>query len=1580
MRKGLLFALMMASSMLSFGQSDISNKLSISTKMFIDERDGAIEMKRNTDAEKRLGLEFVGKRKKANKNDGRFYAAPDTINGKAYISCFIRMESTAGVKSLISKGVQIQCKFDNGLYTALVPVERIEEVAAVTGVKRVNVATLMRPLTNNARTATNVDDALTKSADAVALGLSSKYDGSGVVLGVIDTGIDFQHIAFKDADGNSRIKRAYVYNGSSAKEYTSISSSSPTTDDSSEDHGTHTSSTAGGSSVIINGSSVTVTDDHANATYGGMAPGADLYLAGINGLSSTYLANAFQKICNYADGVDKPVVVSNSWGSQYGPHDGTGDFADITAQYFGDSHPNHICLFAASNDAGKSKDNEGGGYHIQGTASSSSPLGSILRSASYSNTDAGYYYYGIIANAWSRSTSTSSLACKILVLDSSTGAVKTSVTVTPSTSGATVSGLSSYFSGTLYAYKDYVSSNKTQLMLYTSGLTSRSYSKTTKNGSTYYTSNYTLAVQFYPTSGSCTIDAWGGSYSYYTDYLTTSGYTWTDGSDNSSVSDEATDPNVIAIGAYVTKNSVTDYSGSSHDLSDTYTLGDIAYFSSYQEEGVGATGEMIPWISAPGATLASAVNHYHTSDGYIDNAYADYGMYRVNSNTTYPYGTMEGTSMATPAAAGIVALWLQAAVEAGKELTVDDVKDIMKETAITDAYTSGTNGSHFGNGKIDALAGIQSILGSTAGSVTTTPVITASATSLAFSGTVGETYTKTFTVTGTDLEGAISASISGSSNYTVSPSSISASAAAKGATVTVTYAPTASGSTEATLTLTSSNAESVSIALSGTAEVATTPVISASASSLAFSGTVGQTYTKTITVTGTDLEGAITVTKSGSSVYSVSASSISASAAASGATLTVTYAPTAAGTTSATITLSSSNAQSVTISVSGTAEEATVPVISASASSLAFSATAGSTETKSLTVSGTDLEGSIAVAVSGTGFSVNTSSISSSAAASGKAINVTFTAPATAGQYTGTLTLTSSNASTVTVALTGTSTAASSGEETTTMEVYKLVSSISSGKNYIIANRNAAGSANALSNSSSRSITNASVTIVSGTDADGNAITYITEPSSYAVWTTSTSGSYYRFKNNGYYLYHSNSRLSMSSSTSKSNWYVGSNATTVYYSSGSSYRYLTYGSSWGLSSSSSKVYFYEKTTIEVAGSGDDEEEEVVPDPVLSVDDSSLSFETVVGSAVSQTFTVTGTDLTESVSVSLSDANGVYSVSPSTISATAAEAGATVTVTFDPAAAGSYSGTVTLTSGSASARVSLSASATAPAEEEEEEEDESEPDGGTASDSYLNLHKYTTIDDAGYSGVNNFYVYSKESDGSAWLTLSAYGAASSSSYQGWISYSSNSTVRTSWSATDVFNGSSAYFTSSSSWWGGSSSYAVTTSSYSSSSATQTYYVTNLKALKVYGYNPSSSYSWWGGSSSSNASTTVNVYECTVSSNGSVTASSSAAATSSYSTSGSSFIINIDNLDGDKVYKVEVTFKKSYIYEVAFQTTQSSWATTSDFGDFGTVDISTMNADESEVKIFSIDGAYVGSDVKALEKGMYIIDGKKVMIGK
>lgn len=678
-------------------QGDVNAKLSITTQMFLDEMAG------------RLSYEGLGKDhyidgKKlewSGRPPQRAFAAPDTIEGKAYILAFVRLVDIAHTDELEALGVKVRSVFKEcGLLTALIPVDRVLEVAALDNVGCVDVSELMTPSTNTARQMTHAGDVLTHSAAAVRQGLAQGYDGTGVLLGILDVGIDFQHIAFKDSVGNSRIRRAYVYDGHTERTYTAVTSMAPTTDDNTNDHGTHTATTAGGSSVVVSGSTVTVTGNHAAATYGGMAPGASLYLAGVKGLPLARLEEVTQAIVSYADTVGMPVVVSNSWGSQRGAHDGTGSVASVYNSLFNDSHPNRIALFAASNDGGKSRDGEGGGYHVYGAASAASPLGTIIRSDSYSYADAGYYYQGDIANVWTRSTGVGTLAVRVHVLNAVTGEVLHTDTVY---SNADID-VSDYYSGPLNVYY-YTSSGKTHVLLYSSsGLTSLSY----RNDNGYYRSDYTLAVEVYPYGGSSAapvVDMWGGSNGYFTNHLTTDGHVWTAGSDDMSVSDEATIANVISVGAYVSKNWWTNYENNSYQYDNSRPVGEIAGFSSHATAEASPTGQQYPWITAPGSVLAAGVNHYHTTSVNSSSYYGNNrSAFLVVNNANYPYAMMQGTSMATPVAAGIVAQWLQQARENGIDLTVSDVKNIMRGTAIHDDYTTtGDNATHFGHGKINAL-------------------------------------------------------------------------------------------------------------------------------------------------------------------------------------------------------------------------------------------------------------------------------------------------------------------------------------------------------------------------------------------------------------------------------------------------------------------------------------------------------------------------------------------------------------------------------------------------------------------------------------------------------------------------------------------------------------------------------------------------------------------------------------------------------------------------------------------------------------------------------------------------------------
>ena len=195
-------------------------------------------------------------------------------------------------------------------------------------------------------------------------------------------------------------------------------------------------------------------------------------------------------------------------------------------------------------------------------------------------------------------------------------------------------------------------------------------------------------------------------------------------------------------------------------------------------------------------------------------------------------------------------------------------------------------------------------------------------------------------------------------------------------------------------------------------------------------------------------------------------------------------------------------------------------------------------------------------------------------------------------------------------------------------------------------------------------------------------------------------------------------------------------------------------------------------------------------PTLSVSPSSLSFSATAGETVSKTFTVTGSNLTSNVTLTKTDANGVYTISPTTISASAAASGATVTVTYKPTAAGTQTGSITIaSSGATSKTVSLSGTATAAALTTYT------PVMSAANSNYITSSSFRAdwTDQTTSSNVASYTLQVDKQGSSTPTTTTLLGTINGSSYTG--SYKSI-TLSAPWGGTNVKGGNNAvYFTKS-----------------------------------------------------------------------------------------------------------------------------------------------------------------------------------------
>lgn len=171
--------------------------------------------------------------------------------------------------------------------------------------------------------------------------LSESYTGKGVIIGIIDTGIDFTHPDFKDSLGNTRIISIWdqrlafdsaltpsKYGYGKAWDSTAINNGTCTHTEPANwyGHGTNVSGIAAG-----NGNSV----NKSIADYSGFAPDAKLIVVASNFSANNWtatVADAVDYIFSIADSLNMPVVINASLGQITGSHDGLDGPAQLISQ------------------------------------------------------------------------------------------------------------------------------------------------------------------------------------------------------------------------------------------------------------------------------------------------------------------------------------------------------------------------------------------------------------------------------------------------------------------------------------------------------------------------------------------------------------------------------------------------------------------------------------------------------------------------------------------------------------------------------------------------------------------------------------------------------------------------------------------------------------------------------------------------------------------------------------------------------------------------------------------------------------------------------------------------------------------------------------------------------------------------------------------------------------------------------------------------------------------------------------------------------------------------------------------------
>lgn len=563
-------------------------------------------------------------------------------------------------KALLALGAKVSTRLEK-MYSIRIPIQNLESLRFIDGIKYVDTGETVSPDLSGSLYDTR--------ADSVHQGLGDllmPYDGSGVIIGIIDWGFDYTHPMFYDTSLTEfRLSRAWDQNKMSGPapagydfgtEYVGFDALHTAEEDTlyvfgPGSHGTHVAGIAGGGGA-----------GHMST---GIAPGAELIFISLR-RDAPSLTDAYNYIHDYAESVGKRYVVNMSFGSHLGPHDGSSLKNQGITEFV---NRGGVSVGSAGNN-GDTR------FHISRDFSQSEDPDTLITVVNFEN----------IANAFGTTLSMwgsegTGFEVKLIVANNSS----TNVQILHETIF--------YSSNDEPLLDDTIIVNTNDTLFVRMQATAQTFFNNKPNMRMELGKKGNFRVALLVTSPNSEVHIWSNVRlnNRYTNWGVQLGNNFpgaTRGDTDFGLGEPGgVGKKVITVASHVPDNVNT---------MGVVNPGNLSGFSSI---GPTVDRRTKPDISAPGQNILSSVNSFDPGNASSTNTVEFNGK-------NYPFDRYSGTSMSGPAVAGVVALMLQA----NDYLTADQIKDVIKETARLDSRTGeiDENGTlNWGWGKINALAAVK---------------------------------------------------------------------------------------------------------------------------------------------------------------------------------------------------------------------------------------------------------------------------------------------------------------------------------------------------------------------------------------------------------------------------------------------------------------------------------------------------------------------------------------------------------------------------------------------------------------------------------------------------------------------------------------------------------------------------------------------------------------------------------------------------------------------------------------------------------------------------------------------------------